>query len=182
MARQENLMAEQHRFIDRSGWPSGPWDDEPDRLYWVDEATGLPCLIRRGPSGALCGYVAVLPDHPWHGRSYHNCILPEPCGESYCGHSPDMAIDVHGGLTYADSCDGDNEKGICHVSEPGQPDDAWWFGFDCGHSNDVLPAYEWSYYGVPSRTYRQLPYVRDRVQALARQLADVMGSAEVSHA
>ena len=53
-------------FIDRSDWLPGPWDDEPDRVEWRDEATGLPCLLRRGSPfiGVWCGYVALPPDHP----------------------------------------------------------------------------------------------------------------------
>lgn len=55
-------------FIDRTGWPSGPWDDEPDRVEWRDEATGLPCLaLRNDMFGSWCGYVAVPPGHPVHG-------------------------------------------------------------------------------------------------------------------
>ena len=46
--------------IDKSSWGDGPWLAEPDKEQFADEATGLPCLIRRSPtSGALCGYVGV---------------------------------------------------------------------------------------------------------------------------
>lgn len=87
---------------DKSAWERGPWDDEPDKVQWVDGATGLDCLIVRGPHGALCGYVGVPEAHPWHGVAYSGCTQKPPCRESYCGHSPD--VDVHGGLTFADSC------------------------------------------------------------------------------
>jgi hypothetical protein len=30
--------------IARENWPAGEWDHEPDRIQWMDEATGLPCL------------------------------------------------------------------------------------------------------------------------------------------
>jgi len=73
--------------IDKSDWSRGPWDSEPDKIQWQDEATGLPCLIVRGPVGALCGYVGVSPDHPLHGKEYD---------------AADM--EVHGGLTFADGC------------------------------------------------------------------------------
>lgn len=43
--------------IDRSNWPCGEWDDEPDFLEWVDEETGLQCEIKRHRDGHLCGYV-----------------------------------------------------------------------------------------------------------------------------
>lgn len=78
---------EYRNVIDKAEWPRGAWDDEPDKIQWQDEATGLPCLIVRGPSGALCGYVGVAPGHPWHGKDYDDC-----------------GVDVHGGLTFASKC------------------------------------------------------------------------------
>ena len=27
-------------------WGEGPWNNEPDHAVWVDEATGLDCMIR----------------------------------------------------------------------------------------------------------------------------------------
>lgn len=27
--------------VDRTGWAAGPWDSEPDKLQWVDEATSI---------------------------------------------------------------------------------------------------------------------------------------------
>lgn len=78
---------EYRNVIDKTDWTRGPWDKEPDKIQWQDDATGLPCLIVRGPSGALCGYVGVATDHPWHGGSYDSCD-----------------VDVHGGLTFAHGC------------------------------------------------------------------------------
>lgn len=71
--------------------------------------------------GTLCGYVAVPPSHPWHGVPYDN-----------------IDVSTHGGLTYSDSCDDDGP--ICHVPSPGESDEVWWVGFDCGHCYDVMPA------------------------------------------
>lgn len=73
---------------------------------------GFACLIRRTNIGIWCGYVAVPPGHPWHGKHYDA-----------------VDADVHGGLTYAEPCSGE----ICHVPQPGESDDVWWLGFDCGH-------------------------------------------------
>lgn len=56
--------------IDKSGWGEGPWQSEPDKMQWQHEATRLPCLIVRGPMGALCGYVGISEAHPAHGLSY----------------------------------------------------------------------------------------------------------------
>ena len=75
--------------IDRTGWPPGPWDDEPDAINWQDPETGLICAIRRGPLGNLCGYVVVGESHPWCGL-HHDAI----------------GALVHGGLTFSDRFDG----------------------------------------------------------------------------
>lgn len=55
---------------DKTAWGDGPWLNEPDKRQWQDEATGLSCLIVRGPVGALCGYVGVPEGHPAYGLSY----------------------------------------------------------------------------------------------------------------
>jgi hypothetical protein len=109
--------------IDKSKWGPGPWQDEPDRVLF--EAHGFPCLIVRVPhSGHLCGYVAVPPGHPWHGKGYDDVRTKD-------GEWPD----AHGGLTYAGACSGT----ICHVPKPGEPDDVWWLGFDHAHCGDSSP-------------------------------------------
>jgi hypothetical protein len=149
------------RTVDRKDWGPGPWDNEPDKIQWPDEATGLPCLIKRNPfMGNLCGYVGVSPDHPWYGKSYD-----------------DVEVDVHCGLTYAESCsEGPPAESICHVTEPGEPDHVWWFGFDCGHAFDLWPGIAamranlklpLSMHG----TYRDWRYVEQQVGSLAEQLA-----------
>lgn len=67
----------EYRTQDKSDWPRGPWDNEPDKIQWQDEVTGLPCLIVRGPVGALCGYVGVPKSHPAYGLSYDGSPGPE---------------------------------------------------------------------------------------------------------
>jgi hypothetical protein len=158
------------RTVDKSLWGSGPWTTEPDRLEW--EHAGLPCLAVRGPefSGHWCGYVAVPPAHPLHGQHYDG---------------PDVT--VHGGLTYSNRCDGH----VCHVPKPGDPDDVWWFGFDCAHSGDLSPASHARYLGrgYPFSdkpydharavatddgfvdVYRTLDYVQAEANTLAEQLS-----------
>lgn len=147
--------------VDRTGWPEGPWDREPDRIEWKTQA-GLVGLMVRPRHGGWCGYVAVPPEHPEHGKSY-GAIENE--------------IDVHGGLTYAEACAGV----VCHVPAPGEPDNVWWFGFDCVHHNDFAPGHARSenfmrtlIEGFPSRArgeYRDEAYVRAEVERLAVQLA-----------
>lgn len=134
--------------------PRGPWDTEPDKEQWRTEA-GLPGLLVRSGMGALCGYAAVPPGHPLHGQDYETVDTRLPEG-------------VHGGLTYAAFC---QEHGmICHEPEPGEPADVWWFGFDCAHAGDLVPAMS---AGLRCRddVYRDHGYVRAEVERLAMQLA-----------
>jgi hypothetical protein len=174
----EEMETKEYSTIDKSGWGSGPWLSEPDKRQWADEATGLPCLIARGPMGALCGYVGVSPDHPAYGRHYYSPSYDED-GNATVPTALDKAIDdldVHGGLTYARACDGSAEdRGICHVPGDSEPDHVWWFGFDCAHSGDYAPDLRsktpWEEYGVES--YRTLSYVAEQCASLAKQLAEI---------
>lgn len=160
-------------FQDKSHYPHrGEWDNEPDKIQWVDFISGLDCLIVRNRGvGALCGYVGVPDGHPWFGKSYSCCTLPVPCQELYCDHSIDHDIDVHGGLTFSGFCDEGNDHGICHVPEPGRPARVSWFGFDCSHCFDLSPEYTEN--PMPEEVYRNVAYVRQQVQKLALQLHEV---------
>lgn len=165
---------------DRTGWPAGPWDEEPDKVQWTDAATQLPCLIVRNHSGALCGYVGVAEGHPFFKVPYQCCALGL-CGDelgyaSYCSHSPAIRLSAHGGLTYSDLCQEDEPPfGVCHIPEPGQPDHVWWFGFDTAHSGDLAPGDSlWQRFGFRKwETYRDLAYVQRQCAALAAQLAAI---------
>lgn len=141
---------------DKTSWGTGPWQSEPDKRQWTDEATGLPCLIVRGPSGALCGYVGVSSAHPLHGKD--------------CDY---VGADVHGGLTFASGCQhgDDASRGVCHIPDPGQPDDVWWFGFDCAHAWDLTPASYRMHFA--DDVYRDISYVAAEVVSLAAQLVNI---------
>lgn len=176
-------------IIPRIDWGPGPWDNEPDRFEWVDEATGFPCLITRHPVfGNLCGYVAVPPGHPFHGLSYGDAAM--------------RGLDVHDKVTYAAPCmdAGDIPEGaeespwfhpellVCHVPEPGEPDDVWWVGFAAGSFRDVQPASDArlrqqlggheivdrmnEQRGPFARRYRDLDYMRGECTRLAAQLCE----------
>ena len=141
--------------FNKGDWGPGAWLNEPDKVQWIDETTGLDCLIVRNNGGALCGYVGVLPGHPWHGKGYSDidCEL----------------ADVHGGLTVANKChEREDGLGICHVPQNGRPADVWWLGFDCAHCGDQSPAYERTWDGG---TYRDVRYVTRECANLARQIA-----------
>lgn len=142
-------------IVPKSEWGPGPWQDEPDRVEFKHH--GFPCLLRRAPSGGWCGYVAVAPGHPWHGI--------EPRYDE---------AEVHGGVSFTGACSGE----ICHVPEPGEPDDVWWIGFDCNHYGDVGPADDayWRSIGrpefaVPGRhsSYKTVAYARAETERLAEQ-------------
>lgn len=218
---------ENHTY-DKAGWGEGPWQSEPDKRQWQDEATGLPCLIVRGPVGALCGYVGVPLEHPAYGlscdgtpdkehrahlaaiRERMRIAFKEKNGienhEAVCealttdwpegpstvlGAGERIAeIDVHGGLTYAGACFGN----ICHVPGDGEPDNVWWFGFDCAHCMDLCPRMEMTRREMNQRmppppgmaaiferareddVYRDIAYVTAECASLAQQLVAIGGS------
>lgn len=159
----------------------GPWSNEPDRVEWRDEKTRLPCIALRVPwSGHWCGYVGVGPDHPWHGKDYSQAVgeHTDDCdvANGWCySHSPCGLTNVHGGLTFAGACQPYNEKHsehrVCHTPEPGEPDEVWWFGFDCAHAWDRTPYDYASGSSMRGGYYKDLDFVRGECARLADQLA-----------
>lgn len=223
------MQIKEYTTVDKSAWARGPWDGEPDKRQWPDPDTGLPCLAVRGPAGAWCGYVGVMPGHPWHGKDYDACVSPELHDDHesddkgwHYNCTPSGILRAHGGLTFASGCseltrerweqwraniegrenearqyprgsvarimqeratelesfEAWHEYGratfICHLPEPGEPDNVWWFGFDCAHSGDLAPKYDGlggHHFG--DDMYRDLAYVEREVTSLAKQLAAV---------
>lgn len=54
----------------------GEWDIEPDKVQWIDDATGLDCLIVRNNTCLnLCGYVGIPKKHPLFSINYSECSL-----------------------------------------------------------------------------------------------------------
>ena len=133
---------------DRTGWPNGPWHDEPDVALWRDETTGLWCLATRQDNGAWCGYVGVLPGHGAHGLDFMDVDARFP-------------VTAHGGLTYSSHRD----------------DETWWLGFDCLHAGDLVPWFNLSEASLVmvealarDEAYRTLPFVCGECTALAAAL------------
>lgn len=171
-----------YRFVDKSDWDDGPWQEEPDKIQWRDEATGLACLaVRHSRHGHWCGYVGVAEGHPAFGKGYDDVqgLAPIQPEDEWQG------FDVHGGLTFADFCQEDPEakqQGICHIPQPGEPDRVWWLGFDMGHAWDRSPGMEalLRSIGRPDypalhreQEYRTLDYVQEECTKLARQLGAI---------
>ncbi len=160
----------EYRTVDKTGWDEGPWQAEPDKIQYVDDQTGLPCLVKRNPRlGFLCGYVGVPEGHPLFGLNYTNGAVE--------------ALDAHHGVNYTDLCQDEDDPAasICHIPEPGDPDRVWWFGYDCGHMGDQAPAMlarerEMGFPPPPHSDwgdiYRTVEYVKDVNAKLARQLAE----------
>lgn len=98
--------------VDRSGWRSGAWDNEPDLELF--EYAGMRCAIVRCRGGHLCGYVRVEPGHVLHGIDYSDVDYDR--------------VDPHGGLTFGRMLPDDALIG-----------GGWWLGFDCNHYGDATP-------------------------------------------
>jgi hypothetical protein len=111
----------EYNTYDKTEWGDGPWMEEPDKVQFQDEATGLPCLIVRNHFGNLCGYVGVGENHCYFGKGYDEIDYE--------------VVEVHGGLTFAAFCQpGPESQAICHIPGQGESDNIWWFGFDAGHA------------------------------------------------
>lgn len=168
-------------MMDKSKWPQGPWTDEPDEETF--EHAGLACrIIRHSRSGGLCGYVRVSEAHPLYGKGYSDAVpdsmrksakaaLQSPLGKRSVftiltldppeAPSIDILFDVHGSLSFA---------GELHGVE------GHWFGFDCAHSGDLKPDYEYSF--GDDCEYRDIEYVRAECRSLAEQLVAVAAQQE----
>ena len=141
--------------------------------------SGLDAAVIMTFTGHRCGYVAVKPDHPAYGKSYHeqlDCIKQEAVDSCTLGakspilaftaavgsddegrkvrRSLDILIEVHGGLTYSSSAEDD--------SYPVFIENSWWFGFNCAHCGDS-----------PEIGGRSLDYCVNQCNILALQLADL---------
>lgn len=186
LAGTGTMPVEVYRVPARHPSGDGPWSAEADKVSWIDPDTGLPCIMRRGTDGALCGYVGVGPDHPLAG-----------VGEEALPHDPPIV--VHGGIDYASPCEEyePHEISVCHVRLPRAvsgrssipvqppfdartmvalamlPDDVWWFGFSCNQPYDLIPGgrHHVQPLGLENgRVYRDERYVVRETTNLAAQL------------
>ena len=145
--------------IDRTGWPSGPWDSEPDHDHW--HHLGYECFILRNRLGVWCGYVSIPRGHPWY-------------------QVEEFTIDVvaHGGLTW-----GDMESREFLDFLPSDPS-RFTIGFDCGHASfdyvpgmftdEIIEAFGKPLaFGMPGDhpdAYRTIDYAKEQTNFLAEQV------------
>lgn len=148
----------------KSEWGEGRWQTEPDMVTW-DADNGMPCMIFRNPMGNFCGYVGVTRgiSGPIFGIDYEDELVTD--------------IAVHGGLTFAGQFEDKDKQ---------QNEYIWWFGFDCAHAYDFVPAI----YATPTNTpeikallardatYCDIEYVASEVNSLAFQLGIVIGNSK----
>lgn len=165
---------------------NGPWNREADKVAWVDEHTGLGCIMLRQTDGTLSGYVGVGPDHPLYGFD----AAAVPLG---------ISNQVHGGITYGKGCEVNRTEirargkprqeryTVCHTTrtrwvqddenvqtteDEFEHEELWWLGFDTNHAGDLIP-------GDPHHTprksdvYRDQSYVYEHCVALAKRLKQV---------
>lgn len=168
--------------VDRTTWAPGPWDDEPDKVTWVDPVSKLDCMMIRNDHGSWCGYAGVPEGHPFFGKDCDECLQNPPCDKPYCEHdAATIAQSAHGGLTFSGPCQTGEHAIICHVPRDGRPDTVWWFGFDCAHAWDLSPGLSALLDNVYLETgqireprideiYRSMPYVAGCVTAMSREL------------
>lgn len=136
--------------IDRSGWDSGPWDNEPDRKIWKDQETKLLCQARRSRLGYLCGYVGVDKEHPLFGKDWHHGVN----------------LNAHGGINFSDFIGESNLWWFgfdCGHTYDCSPYDSIF--------NFVIETFK-STKSKSTKSYKTLEYVMNECTKLAKQLSE----------
>ena len=112
----------------------------------VDHAHGFEIRAERMNSswqGFIDGYIKIPIGHPWFGLGYD--------AEELSG------VEVHGGLTYANS----------ELRTPEGYIAGWWLGFDTAHAGDLSPSVDG--HNFSGDTYKDMEFVMSELVNLARQ-------------
>ncbi len=171
---------------DRRPSGDGPWNNEAEKVAWVDEATGLGCIMLRQKNGTISGYVGVGPEHPLFGFEADAV----PVG---------VSTTVHGGVTYGKACEVNRFERrahgklrqerytVCHTTwvrtvqdyrtvqttEDEFHEDLWWLGFDTDHPGDLVPNGRYGE-GRKGDVYRDQSFVYANCIELARKLKSMI--------
>jgi hypothetical protein len=151
-------------------------------------AVVLVCIYD-GRKSHRCGYVGLPPSSPLFGVAYNQeidvpqqladkqtigskspilaftaCVIDGEASDRV-RRSPDILLDVHGGLTYNTSDANDNKYPV--------ESNLWWYGFDCHHCDDANiephPTYSFNRGGH----VWSLEEVASECENLARQIAEL---------
>jgi hypothetical protein len=107
------------------------------------EHMGFPFMVVHNSLGHRCGYICIPKGHPWFGKDYDN-----------------IDASVHGGLTFAQYDDDDDES--------------YWIGFDCAHYNDAPdPTLPSTYRFKSDGVVRTQEYVEAECRSLCEQAAQM---------
>jgi hypothetical protein len=157
------------------------------------KSSDLYCCIKRTYAGNFNGYVAVPEGHIFYEKKYSDKVFVEdPDATVFNGNyigllcananefevgimSLDMAINVHGGLTYSDK--------TCWGIEDNILGPLWWFGFDTMHSGDSKPYQtdiDRKYPFLNDGEYRTFEYVKQWCISLAQQLNNLSNKQAIS--
>lgn len=127
----------------------GQWSIEYDNVEWIDEDTGLTCIVRRHTGlGSLSGYIRIPEEHSLYKAKF--------------GDKKILDLEVHGGISFV------------HFWDKGHTD--FRIGFDCGHAFDYKPLLsELSKVelNLTNSEYRSMKYVREECKRLAKQIRRV---------
>ncbi len=142
-------------FERRKTWGEGPWNNEPDELFF--EYKGFGCHIQRGPLGSLCGYAGI----PRNYKVFDKI-------ECY----DDLKINAHGGLTFMESGTDKNSGQELYI-----------IGFDCAHFGDIVPAIKYftremisrdiPYFNWPKGSYKDIDFVYKEIQSIVDQVLEI---------
>lgn len=103
------------------------------------------CEIKRQQWGAFCGYVG----------------LPSGAGfEALAIHKLEGALSCHGGITFT-------EKTLSDCSSDGV---ILWVGFDCAHSDDLMPVVNKDHIYSKGASYKTITFVIQELHDLVAQL------------
>lgn len=158
---------------------------QKEPTFRLFQSSGLwCCVVRTAYYGNLNGYCAVPKGHKLYGKVYSDKIVMDEqpiFNGNYIGllcanpdeadagvYSLDLAIKIHGGLTYSDN----SLYGI-HENCLGE---LWWFGFDTVHAGDAKPymtEIDLKYLSHLDEEYRSFEYVNAEVISLAKQLSEI---------